>query len=79
LPSGLFLISWVYACINDDLLSFEIADVKSCFIHIVNVLRENVKISYDAVKDGSLGDIGKGPTGCTGYNEPEIMKNTIPL
>ena len=31
------------------------------------------------VKDVSPTDIEKGPTGCTGYNEPEIMKNTSPL
>jgi len=35
--------------------------------------------SLHTVKDGSPEDIGKGPTGCTGYNEPEIMKNTSPL
>jgi len=31
------------------------------------------------VKEVSPEDIEKGPTGCTGYNEPEIMKNTSPL
>jgi hypothetical protein len=35
--------------------------------------------SLHTVKDGSPTDIRKGPTGCTGYNEPEIMKNTSPL
>ena len=35
--------------------------------------------SLHTVKDMSLTDIRKGPTGCTGYNEPRNNENMSPL